>query len=538
VVDAYTQVNQGGIGALFLNLAYAQLVSFFGTYCNTHVETTTGSFCNLSNSVTDFGAKGVVARGKARTYYLKAKAVAPNTEDLLSEAYGFVPGLGYRSSVISLSLEKGAGYDINTPLNVTISEPEGYPTSGTRQASASVEVATEGTPVGQLENLVLETVNGVRGGRGFKTVPTVTFDEPPNYPGTGDNDTKILGAATATLSGVRTVRVQISDKSQRPGNTKPDVLSLARIHGKMYNVQGSGQAVDENGDPIPDTYDLTFSSVAGDGGGPPYVDLQHEIEFYLGSYATSGGHVFEYCGGTGAENGRRQVTYNSLPEFGGVNDANYQIISQGEGRVFHTSTDSVGNFTVGKYFSVNQSTGKVQLDTTSFDLTGIESIQFKRNGTLVGVPLREVSDNPALLSSTGAADSSTVPTQTAVQAYVQPRAVPQGGNPGEVLRRLSNEDGGGFAWRGIDLRTAGVVQVGLRADVITGLIAEDDAKVYGNVTCETLVANDGVQLTLPQQAPTTQGRRQCTISLPDDTTLEFTVRGDDGTERTATLTLS
>lgn len=539
VVDAYTQVNQGGIGALFLNKAYAQLVSFFGTYCNTHVETTTGSFCNLSNSVTDFGAKGVVARGKSRTYYLKAKAIPPNSADFLSEAYGFVDGLGYRSSVISLTLEKGAGYDPNSsPPTVTISDPEGYPTSGTQQAVASIEVASDSTPPGQLENLVLETVNGVRGGRGFKTAPVVTFDEPPSYPPTGDSETKILGTATATLSGVRTVRVQISDKSQRPGNTKPDVLSLARIHGKMYNVQGSGEAVDENGDPIPDTYDMTFSSVAGDGGGPSYVDLEHEIEFYLGSYATSGGHVFEYCGGAGAENGRRQVTYNSLPEFGGVNDSNYQIVTQGEGRVFHTSTDSVGNFTVGKYFSVNQSTGKVQLDTTSFDLTGIESIQFKRNGTLVGVPLREVSDNPALLSSTGAADSSTVPTQTAVQAYVQPRAVPGGGNPGEVLRRLSNEDGGGFAWRAIDLRTAGVVQVGLRADVITGLIAENDAKVYGNVTCDTIIANDGVQFTLPQQAPTTQGRRQCTISLPNDTTLEFTVRGDDGTERTATLTLS
>ena len=64
VVDSYTQVNLGGPGCLVQNDGYAQLVSFFGTFCEYHVKTLAGGQVNLSGGGTsDFGIYGLVASG-------------------------------------------------------------------------------------------------------------------------------------------------------------------------------------------------------------------------------------------------------------------------------------------------------------------------------------------------------------------------------------------------------------------------------------------------------------------------------------------
>ena len=68
VVDSYTQVNLGGPGCLVLNDGYAQLVSFFGTFCTYHVRTETGGQVNLSGGgTTDFGEYGLMADGYSPT---------------------------------------------------------------------------------------------------------------------------------------------------------------------------------------------------------------------------------------------------------------------------------------------------------------------------------------------------------------------------------------------------------------------------------------------------------------------------------------
>jgi|GEM_PF-1724451 hypothetical protein len=68
VVDSYTQVNLGGPGCLVLNDGYAQLVSFFGTFCTYHVRCETGGQVNLSGGGTsDFGIYGLMADGQSRS---------------------------------------------------------------------------------------------------------------------------------------------------------------------------------------------------------------------------------------------------------------------------------------------------------------------------------------------------------------------------------------------------------------------------------------------------------------------------------------
>jgi hypothetical protein len=52
VVDAYTQVNQGGIGIEILNQGYAQLVSVFTVCCSYGILCQSGGTCSITNSNT------------------------------------------------------------------------------------------------------------------------------------------------------------------------------------------------------------------------------------------------------------------------------------------------------------------------------------------------------------------------------------------------------------------------------------------------------------------------------------------------------
>ena len=63
VADAYTQINQGGIGTHILNEGYAQLVSIFTVCCSEGLLVESGGSCSLSNSNTSFGILGLVADG-------------------------------------------------------------------------------------------------------------------------------------------------------------------------------------------------------------------------------------------------------------------------------------------------------------------------------------------------------------------------------------------------------------------------------------------------------------------------------------------
>ena len=65
VVDSFTQIALDGPGVLCKNNGYAQLVSFFGTFCFYHAKATTGGQLNLSNCTTDFGKYGLIADGKS-----------------------------------------------------------------------------------------------------------------------------------------------------------------------------------------------------------------------------------------------------------------------------------------------------------------------------------------------------------------------------------------------------------------------------------------------------------------------------------------
>ena len=83
VVDSFTQIALDGPGILCCNNGYAQLVSFFGTFCHYHAKALNGGQLNLSNCTTDYGRYGLIADGKSSTAIFTASTTAgASTGDL------------------------------------------------------------------------------------------------------------------------------------------------------------------------------------------------------------------------------------------------------------------------------------------------------------------------------------------------------------------------------------------------------------------------------------------------------------------------
>jgi hypothetical protein len=137
-----------------------------------------------------------------------------------------------------------------------------------------------------------------------------------------------------------------------------------------------------------------------------------DVRFHNVSTVSTASTAMEYVG-TG-------VTYNALPFFGGEPVPANERIEINNGKCFTVTSDQIGNYRIGEFFSVNAITGEVTIDAENINLQGLAAIgPFKRNGIPVGVQLREVSDNTSLIASNGLQDVNTAPTQRAVAIYVE-----------------------------------------------------------------------------------------------------------------------
>ena len=91
--------------------------------------------------------------------------------------------------------------------------------------------------------------------------------------------------------------------------------------------------------------------------------------------------------------------------------AKAQVQERNRGRAFFASTDQDGFFRVGRFFTVDQGTGSITFNA-AIVLTNIDGIGFKR-----GVQVREFSTDTSFTN----AQSDTVPTETAIEGYINKR---------------------------------------------------------------------------------------------------------------------
>jgi len=163
--------------------------------------------------------------------------------------------------------------------------------------------------------------------------------------------------------------------------------------------------------PISGGYRVEFFSDTN--GGLKYpIAAGQKLDFRNRSQISAPSHTFEYVGSG--------TNYDALPWNGGVPNSANEIVETNNGRVYSSNTNEKGDFKVGKQFGVDGTTGSVTISTDEFNLAGLNYIgPFSRNGGLstVGEQLREISNNPSLIASTGGVDGNTVPTQFAVKSY-------------------------------------------------------------------------------------------------------------------------
>ena len=379
VAAAFTQVNQGGPGHHVCNTGYAQFVSMFTTFCTFGFKTSGGGFANISNSVIDFGLSGVISKRNFKDTYTNALVLSAGT----STVAGFnvtVPGSGYTSNpVVTISGGGGSG------------------------ASGSALVTN-----GQVVAINLEA-----SGSGYTAIPDVTIALPSTPGG-------VRAEAKAVLSGLQNIYVRVTGSFQGT-QRNIDFSSLMKLNNSDYLVTNILTTVE------PDEFFVeTFPQVY-------FVNSGDNADFYQLSNISTGGLVMEYVGAG--------ITYNAIPEYGGIPDAAQEVVMIEPGKVFAVTIDNRGNLKVGRFFKVDQLTGAVTIDANQFSLSGLSSIgPFRRNGVPVGIVINEASDNDTLLNSQGIAGRDTVPSQQAVKTYVDARTMQTGGLDNQILTKSGSAD--------------------------------------------------------------------------------------------------
>ena len=302
-VDSYTQYNQGGIGVSVTNGAYAQLVSLFTICDDIAVYTGNGGQCDLTNSNSSFGTKGLVAEGIG---------------DETSKCNDRYTGTVSSTAAVSQNQVVVSGVGNNRPY-------DGQAVYFDRKY------------------FVVSDIKVTNGGSGYTSAPIVSIDAPTG-PGVA-----VLAQATATVeNGAVTVVTVRSVGSQYTG-----VPSVTFSGGG-----GSSAAATAEIDAI--YYDVAESTapVAGIATISLVQNLNNEVGvgstayFARQSFQIVSSHSFQYIGAG-------NTIESAYPSRGGVSIVDNEVITTDGGQINYTSTDQSGNFRIGDGVVVNQSTGTV-----------------------------------------------------------------------------------------------------------------------------------------------------------------------------------
>ena len=306
VVDSYTQYNENGIGVSITNNGYGQLVSIFTICPNIGIYCGSGGQCDLTNSNSSFGNKGLVAQGIGTVGYsaqLASNAIAEDNTFVLSGLGTFRPYSGQVLYVGELFQDvdsvtvtnAGSGYTSAQPPVVTISNPSG---PGGIAADGVAVISGFGSVTG---------VNLIANGRQYRSSDTVSVTIAPPTSGVTATASAALAPAYYTINSATTPSAGISTV----------------------------------------TVDQTIPAAIGIGSTVPIARQ---------SLILASSHSFEYIG-TGV------TIAQARPSQGGVTIPENQVISLEGGKVVHTSTDERGNFLIGDDFIINQQTGTIAGDS-------------------------------------------------------------------------------------------------------------------------------------------------------------------------------
>jgi hypothetical protein len=307
-VDSYTQYNQGGIGVSVTNGAYAQLVSLFTICDDIAVYTGGGGQCDLTNSNSSFGTKGLVSQGIGDQtskcidrYSGSVSATAAQLQDVvvISEIGNNRPYSGqaiyfdkiyYEVDSIVVS-SGGTGY--TAAPTVTIDSPTGP------------GIAVDSTAVANISNGSITTIDIISNGTQYTEVPNVVIGSPN------------VGINTATATAV----------------LRPIYYSVSSATAPSAGVSTVTLATNLNNE-------ISIGTTA-------YLSRR--------SFQIVSSQSFQYIGAG-------NTIETAYPSRGGVTIQENEIIKLDGGEVVYTSTDQDGNFRIGDGVNIDQATGAITGD--------------------------------------------------------------------------------------------------------------------------------------------------------------------------------
>jgi hypothetical protein len=306
-VDSYTQYNQGGIGVEITNGAYAQLVSIF-TICNDQaIVTKNGGQCDITNSNSSFGTKGLVSDGASNATSLSIYRYTGNVSISSTEGNNsvIISGVGterpYSGQVVYFGelyyevegvtiINPGSGY-VDPPTVI-------FPISPTGPLAIAAEAIAEITNGG------VTAINMIGNGRNYRLsdAATVTFTAPPG-----------VGTTASGILNLKPLYYQI--RSATVPNAGISTVTLAQ------NLNND-------------------------------VGVAMTAFLFRQSLQIVSSHSFEYIGaGNTIETAR--------PSKGGVTIRENEVVKLNGGEIAYTSTDQDGNFAIGDGLIIDQATGTI-----------------------------------------------------------------------------------------------------------------------------------------------------------------------------------
>lgn len=391
VMDAFTQIVSGSVGFHHKNDGYSQLVSVFTVFEYIGILCESGAYTSVTNSATNFGNTAL-------------KAVGFSTS-----AFPFYKG------TVSSAINKTLTFNDN-PSDIFTSE---FTAQGNQ---TKVTLTVEAEKISQFVVGQTITVSGHSvvdaNGTGFIITEVIGSDRSVSYlvnsplPSGGITPGGQTGTVKVSLGRLVTeIGIQGFTSIPIPNYVVKVSGTPARTDGIEYIVEES-TSFNQSGIctitlQIPWLGTLPTPGTA--------------IELRRPSTVNSSSHTFEFIGSG--------INYTALPENGGVTDPQSQTVEVKSGKVYCSATDQDGNFTVGPFFRVALTTGKVTF-TGPVSLGVLDEIQLKNSP---GVPIRQFSiDNDLDGINT---QHTRIATQKAVRDFVEL-------NLGDLFKKKTTTSGG------------------------------------------------------------------------------------------------
>ena len=302
-VDAFTQFNQGGIGVSVTNGAYCQLVSIFSICNDTAIYASKGGQCDLTNSNSSFGTRGLVAEGIGDEttqcidrYTGEVSTGANQLTNIVT-----VSGLGNNRPYQGQALYFGRKYFVVKDIKVT-NGGSGYtsPPIVTVDAPTGPGVAIPVQATATVENGSVTEITVFGGGAQFESAPNITFS------GGGGSS----AAATAEMEAI------------------------------YYGVQ-------EATEPVAGVSTISLIQNLNND-----VGIGTTVFFARQSFQIVSSHSFQYIGAG-------NTIESAYPSRGGITIQENEVLKLDGGEITYTSTDQAGNFRIGDGVAIDQATGTI-----------------------------------------------------------------------------------------------------------------------------------------------------------------------------------